>query len=246
MKVSDYLPLYGLLFNFDNMLNIEARQLSVNDLFEKYPDIELSDINIDFLLSFDRASLTTVLKDDYFTTETVIPYLRGLFDEYRECGGNPLYWLEQTHEYVNLNPDNFRSELITTIERALIDWIDIFTKQPFDYLYHVTNPQLVPGSETKTNKYFTKHHVLAYIFECYAKGVQPPNGNKKELEKIGSKRMGEGKKNTFYKIFNDISINDLNSESVLIKICGENWRDAVIELSQDPELVEKYLINKQL
>lgn len=249
MKVSDYLPLYGLLFNFDYMLNIEARQLSVNDLFEKCPDIELSDIHIDFLLSFDRAGLTTVLKKHYFTTETVIPYLRRLFDEYRESGGNPLYWLEQTHEYVNLNPDNFRSELITTIECALIDWIDIFTKQPFDYLYHVTNPQ-VSGLETKTNKYFTKHHVLAYIFECYAKGVQPPFGIKKELEKIGSERMGKGKANRFYKAFNEIfkkvKPQDLNHKSVLINNFGEIWRDAVIELSQDHELVENYLINKQI
>jgi hypothetical protein len=123
---------------------------------------------------------------------------------------------------------------------TVINWLSDETPK----LDQPQKPQIEAKQEVI--KFFTKHHVLAYIFECYAKGLQPPNGNKKELEKIGSKRMGEGKKNTFYKIFNEISTKDLHSESVLIKNCGENWRDAVIELSQDPELVENYLINKQL
>lgn len=106
------------------------------------------------------------------------------------------------------------------------------------------NPQIEDKQEVV--KYFTKHHVLAYLFECNAKGTQPPLGVKKELEKIGSERMGEGRGNTFYKEFNKISSKDLNSESVLIEYCGESWRDAVIELSQYPELVENYLINKQI
>ena len=94
--------------------------------------------------------------------------------------------------------------------------------------------------------YSTKHYVLAYIIECYAMGVQIPSGNKKEIEKIGEKRLENGSGNTFYKSFNKISNQDLNSLSTLIEIAGNDWRSTILELSQHPIEVEQYLSSKQL
>lgn len=102
------------------------------------------------------------------------------------------------------------------------------------------------NSKTDTKKYTAKHYLLAYLFECSAKGESYPIGNKKELERIGNERMGAGKGNRFYKVFNEVINKDLNAEKDLFEIGGEYWRKAVIELSKDPELVENYLQSKQL
>ena len=94
--------------------------------------------------------------------------------------------------------------------------------------------------------YKTKHYVLAYLFDCNARGESFPIGNKKKLEHIGNKRMEKGKGNRFYKIFNEIINKDLNSENILIEIGGKYWRKALLHLSQFPESVEQYLQKKQL
>ena len=106
-------------------------------------------------------------------------------------------------------------------------------------------PQAI-NNETDTGKYTAKHYLLAYLLECNAKGESFPIGNKKELERIGNERMGAGKGNRFYKVFNEVINKDLNAEKNLFEIGGEYWRKAVIELSKAPELVEKYLQSKQL
>lgn len=91
-----------------------------------------------------------------------------------------------------------------------------------------------------------KYYVLTYLIEGNAKGESFPKGQRKELEKIGAKIMGEGRGNTFYKNFNKISRKDLNVEKNLIEIGGEHWREIVKTLSNDPETVEIYLQSKQL
>lgn len=103
-----------------------------------------------------------------------------------------------------------------------------------------------PKPEQETIRYTAKHYVLAYLIECNAKGESFPIGQKKELEKIGNERMGAGKGNRFYKVFNEVINKDLNAEKNLFEIGGEYWRKAVIELSNAPELVENYLQSKQL
>jgi ABC-type Fe3+/spermidine/putrescine transport system ATPase subunit len=102
------------------------------------------------------------------------------------------------------------------------------------------------NSKTDIGKYKTKHYVLAYLFECNAKGESFPLSNKKELERIGNERMKAGNGNTFYKVFNKVIRKDLNVKEDLFEIGGEYWRRAVIELSKAPELVETYLQSKQL
>ncbi len=126
-----------------------------------------------------------------------------------------------------------------------------FYEHIIEILEHLQNelntlpPQPI-NNETDIEKYTAKHYLLAYLFECNAKGESFPIGNKKELERIGNERIGAGKGNRFYKVFNEVINKDLNAEKNLLEIGGENWRKAVIELSKAPELVEKYLQSKQL
>jgi hypothetical protein len=132
----------------------------------------------------------------------------------------------------------------------------LLTKIYFNALNNTLKTEVTPlvkalptqpiNSEIVTEKYTAKHHLLAYLFECNAKGESFPIGNKKELERIGNERIGAGKGNRFYKLFNEVINKDLNIEKNLAEIGGEYWRKAVIKLSKTPELVESYLQSKQL
>jgi len=136
------------------------------------------------------------------------------------------------------------TEIIENINKTILHLEAIEKYINSNYIENFKN-QLIIG-QCDTIKYKAKHYLLAYLFECNAKGESYPMGNKKELERIGNERMGAGKGNRFYKVFNEIINKDLNFVNNLIEIGGENWRKAVIELSNAPELVEKYLKNKQL
>lgn len=143
-------------------------------------------------------------------------------------------------EVINMNDATNRLELIFSIVQAEIQGnLKTNTALP---------PQQneKPKPEQKTIRYTAKHYVLAYLIECNAKGESFPIGQKKELEKIGNEKMGTGKGNRFYKVFNEVINKDLNVEKNLFEIGGEYWRKAVIELSKAPELVENYLQSKQL
>ncbi len=103
-----------------------------------------------------------------------------------------------------------------------------------------------PNDEDGVVKYSAKHYALSFLVECNAKGKSVPLGQKKLLENIGNKKIGVGKGNRFYKVFNEIVKKDINAAKDLIEIGGENWRTIVIDLSDEPDLVEKYLQSKQL
>lgn len=135
----------------------------------------------------------------------------------------------------------YYSGIVNKVEEQVKKYPRLFAT--FDKCEHNLPPI---NSETDTEKYTAKHYLLAYLFECNAKGKSYPIGNKKELERIGNERMGAGKGNRFYKVFNEVINKDLNAEKNLFEIGGEYWRKAVIELSKAPELVENYLQSKQL
>jgi len=191
MKVSEYIPFYGLLFNFEYHTGIEGKKMTVNEMFDNYPDFELNEIHIDQLFYFDLTSLQISLKDKYFTTETVVSYLRELFDNYRESGGNPVEWLQVTFTSINLNPQNYKVKLRATLEKTLIEWIEIFEKQPIDYLYYHTNPEAIPPRQTKTDKLKVPQIALVHVYE----GIQITRGNAGEIAKTHgytAKNSGEG------------------------------------------------------
>ena len=98
----------------------------------------------------------------------------------------------------------------------------------------------------ENKSYKTKHYVLTYIIECYAKGEIPPVGEKIKLEKIGNEKMGVGKGNTFYKVFSQIINKDFNIERNLIEIGGDDWRKIIKNLSKEHNKIETYLQSKEL
>ncbi|MEN2282218.1 hypothetical protein AAGF08_08770 [Algoriphagus sp. SE2] len=108
------------------------------------------------------------------------------------------------------------------------------------------DPSKEVNPENKAIKYNAKHYVLSFIMECNAIGKSLPIGQKKVLENVGNKKMGAGKGNRFYKVFNEIVKKDLIVENNLIEIGGENWREIVKNLSTEPEKIEIFLQSKHL
>lgn len=125
---------------------------------------------------------------------------------------------------------------------------DIENEREFIKEYEFLNNQSQgSNNESKPRKYKANHYALAYIFDCDAKGRPRLEGRKKELEKIGRERSNnkiDG--NTFYKAFNSIQKIDLNIERDLINIIGTNWKKIILDLSEDPDLLDEYLKTKQL
>lgn len=89
------------------------------------------------------------------------------------------------------------------------------------------------------------HYVVAFIYDCHALGKSLPDGNKKLLEEIGQKRMGKNKpSNTFYKNFNKLIRRDFNNTEQWESLLGANWRDIILQLSECPVELKKYLETK--
>lgn len=100
--------------------------------------------------------------------------------------------------------------------------------------------------ETIETKYTTKQKVLTYLLDCHANGVSIPIGDKKEIEKTGKRILAGKSGNTFYKNLYEIVNEDLNKKQSLIDIGGNDWRNAVLNLSENKEILEKYLKEKKL
>lgn len=98
-------------------------------------------------------------------------------------------------------------------------------------------------------KFTVKQYALAYIFDCNSIGESLVYGSKKELEKIGKNRnIGDFAPNTFYKAVRNTlkDYKDLNIETNLVEIAGEDWKAVLFELSKYPEELKKYLQSKKL
>ena len=139
MTVSEYISYYGMIKFAEYKTGIEGKSMTVKEMFENYPDSELIDFHIHQLKLFELDGLQKVLKDNYFTTETVLPYLQELLDDYRCEGGDPLEWLNVTFFDVIDNPKFYKAELRHTLRKALTEWIEVQKKIGFDSLYHYTN-----------------------------------------------------------------------------------------------------------
>lgn len=146
-------------------------------------------------------------------------------------------------DYKAKAPELDELEIMYYNQIGLLNWIDTeLTRIKIDPAI-----QIEATNTTKPKKYITKFHVLTYLLEGYAKCESFPIGDKKELESIGNKRMGVGKGNTFYKMFNEYHIKEgMINKTKLYENWGENWRKAVLEISDEPELIETYLKTKQL
>ena len=79
-----------------------------------------------------------LLKNESFTIETIVPYLRELFDDYRISGGEPKKWLSGMLKGINDNSQSYRVEIFKTIVVNLSEWIEIYKKIKIDSLYEHT------------------------------------------------------------------------------------------------------------
>jgi hypothetical protein len=79
-----------------------------------------------------------LLKDESFTIETIVPYLRELFDDYRCEGGDPKKWLSGMLMGINDNSHRYKPEIFEAIVIELTEWIEVQKKIGFDSLYHYT------------------------------------------------------------------------------------------------------------
>ncbi|MEX2437155.1 MAG: hypothetical protein WD509_01075 [Candidatus Paceibacterota bacterium] len=143
--------------------------------------------------------------------------------------------------FIGVFEEDLVFELLNSCEIIIETIKEIIPIKEENQLVQESNAQ--PHREEKP-KYFAKHYVLAYLFDCDANNESYPIGNKKEIERIGNERMGNGKGNTFYKNFNTI-INYPNfntkNEAFLIDLVGENWLNIVTELSTNTELLKKHI-----
>lgn len=139
------------------------------------------------------------------------------------------------------NPNNFKN--YHEYKERLFNNPDWNDEKEEDFLKNVKKDTKEEDSKIK---YTAKHYALTYILDCKAIGESLPHGNKKELEKIGNKRIGIGRGNTFYKNYNEITNKDFSIEENLIEIAGEDWRKIILKLSNDPEKLEQYLRSIQM
>jgi len=185
----------------------------------------------------------------YEVTEFIQSLQKGKSRIWDTRNGSHFHWFKLDTDRPNsqtlLISDKDETQLEIYFKNLLIEVENFLKEQERNESGVALPPQQPINPQTDTIKYTTKHYVLAYLFECNATGESFPIGNKKELERIGNKRMGMGKGNRFYKVFNEIINKDLNAENNLIEIGGEDWRKALIELSKAPEMVEEYLQKKQ-
>jgi len=112
--------------------------------------------------------------------------------------------------------------------------------------YEFPSKQNTETPEPPKHKITAKHYTLSIIFDCHAIGKALPEG-KKEWESEGYKKTKKVKPNTIYKNRNIINCNiDLNKENDLIKNFGEHWKDIILSLSDNTEVLKQYLQKKQL
>jgi hypothetical protein len=79
-----------------------------------------------------------LLKNESFTIETIVPYLRELFDDYRSAGGEPKKWLSGMLMGISDNSHRYKPEIFEAIVIELTEWIEVQKKIGFDSLYHYT------------------------------------------------------------------------------------------------------------
>lgn len=200
--------------------------------FSKQLRDKLTTINNWEAIGLDLNSRFLVGFENYFIWYNEnITEIKGMFDETKQ-----------------ICPYTIMLEIMKSTKKEILKY---FPNIEIQHQSNLTNLEQLPPKPKNSGidevKYTAKHYLLAYLFDCNARGEGYPLGNKKVLERIGNERVGVGKGNRFYKLFNEITSQyDINIETNLIEIGGDNWRKAVVELSKNPELVKIYLQSKQL
>lgn len=139
--------------------------------------------------------------------------------------------------YVNGKPA-FYSEIKTYFE-----YLQLYNKA-IDKKQQLPPQQIITKNtdEVKTKKIPEKWHALLYWIELNANGQRPPINNeggfiKSKIEKIGNEKTGTTGQ-SFYRQFIEI---DLNNSKELIGMFGNDWKQKIIQLSNDNQKVIDYI-----
>ena len=227
--ITDFDPITKAIYLFNEVseLSVEVME-NESDFWEWYPKSQCPTI-ADFIVNIHaEAELLSLIEYD--------------IEKYNENE----FWEFDFEEYKRFIDVSKPIEILFNLCELLVQ---LNRLEMFNGFLEIENEALPPQqttNENKTVRYSAKHYVLAYLIECNAKGESYPIGQKGELEKIGNKKMGAGKGNRFYKVFNQLVNKDINAKNNLIEIGGENWRTIVKDLSSDSETIETYLQSKQL
>ena len=199
---------------------------------------------------FDVGPIPEELKSKFIKYETpLVQTFDNMYSRISNLNEKRDFLINVFIEYRNEHSFGEYDYMVEIDEKTEVERGEISTFLVENFMALLESPESKWGiKETvKANsKLQAKHYVLSYLIECNAKGESYPIGQKKVLEKIGSEKMGAGKGNRFYKVFNEVIKKDLNVENNLIEIGGENWRTIVKDLSNEPETIEKYLKIKHL
>jgi hypothetical protein len=121
-----------------------------------------------------------------------------------------------------------------------------------DFLKYLKNRcQEQPATEptSKQNKKISqKAYALAYILDTYAAGKHLPTTDDGALDMTELMRIGESKGctgDTFYRAVKNIRLRDLNNSRDLQGILP-NWRNIILSISNDKDLLNSYLKEKKL
>lgn len=127
-------------------------------------------------------------------------------------------------------------------------WTIVFSSNDFfTPLFEGLNKTTEQPHQQKEKKptYTAMQFVVTYYLDCYANKKNPVKTSKKKIETIARLRPKyKLASNTFYKNCNYLNSkkeSDLNSETFLIEVVGEDWRNIVLELSENSETLKKYL-----
>ncbi|WP_394907907.1 hypothetical protein [uncultured Mesonia sp.] len=96
--------------------------------------------------------------------------------------------------------------------------------------------------QKKERKYQARDYALSYYLDKKALGEPNFLGEKTKLEVILQKRA-DGKKsgNSIYKSLNYINRVTIDTERDLIGLIGEDWKEILLELSEQPKILLEYL-----
>ncbi len=162
--------------------------------------------------------------------------------------------IDQTKGYES-NEFNFLNKFIlpNLIERKN-EWKQQFINKKTNELFYTNDKVLHPENrennclgddkiEEKKNKQLPeKWYALLYWIELNANGKHPPRNKegdfiKKQIEEIGRERTNKSGQG-FYRSFIEI---DLNNTKLLKNIFSDNWKDEIIELSNNDPIVSEYI-----
>jgi hypothetical protein len=117
MKVVEYLPLYGLIRNCEQIITVNGLTVPVKDLFTNYPEFELTADQVDQLDTFDCSSLQNILQQIYINDDIITSFLKNLLENYIKTGGSTEHWVRRTFHSVS----NYSTKLRSIIELYLLN-----------------------------------------------------------------------------------------------------------------------------